>query len=427
MKVGIIGGSGLDDPRLIENFRETEINTPYGSPSSPITEGAIAGTNVCILSRHGKKHQFPPTQVNYRANIHALKSLGCTHIIATTACGSLRKDIGRGDLVIPDQFIDNTKHRKSSFHEYFENSPVHTSMSKPFNETLRQLLIQSSKQMNFKTHESGTLITIEGPRFSTKAESKMFRAWGADIINMSVATEAILANEAQIPYAVIAMSTDYDCLFDDVEPVTWEEVIKIFGENADKVKKILLSAVKELSNEADFLIKSKIRTIPDFPKQGILFRDITTLLMDAHAMKKTIGILEKRYEGRHIDIIVGIESRGFILGGILSEKLNVGFVPVRKTGKLPAEKIREEYSLEYGTDAVEIHKDAIHPGQKILIIDDLLATGGTASASCNLIKRLGGEIEECAFVIELEDLGGRKKLEDKGYKVFSIIKYDKSG
>src|SRR3989344_1609434 len=233
MKVGIIGGSGLDDPRLIENFRETEINTPYGSPSSPITEGAIAGTNVCILSRHGKKHEFPPTQVNYRANIHALKEAGCTHIIATTACGSLKEDIRRGDFIIIDQFIDFTRHRKITFHEDFKEGVKHTPMAEPFNKELRELLINASKKLGIRHHDKGTVVTIEGPRFSTRAESFMFRQWGADVINMSIAPEAILANELGIPYATIALSTDYDCWKTDEIPVTWEQILKVFNKNSE--------------------------------------------------------------------------------------------------------------------------------------------------------------------------------------------------
>jgi 5'-methylthioadenosine phosphorylase len=161
------------------------------------------------LSRHGYGHTIPPSQVNNRANIHALKSLGCTHIIATTACGSLREDIHRGDLVIPDQFIDFTRHRSITFFEEFEPGHMkHTPMADPFDMNLRRLLIEGAAKNGIRVHDRGTIISIEGPRFSTRAESKMFRMWGADIINMSVAPEVILANEIGIPYAAIAMSTD---------------------------------------------------------------------------------------------------------------------------------------------------------------------------------------------------------------------------
>ncbi len=168
-------------------------------------------------------------------------------------------------------------------------------------------------------------------------------------------------------------------------------------------------------------LSASIRSVPDFPKKGILFRDITTLLKDPAALKEALDILEARYEAVHIDKIVGIESRGFIFGAALSDRLNVGFVPVRKPGKLPAQTLKEEYELEYGRDSIEIHADAIKPGEHILIHDDLLATGGTAAATCRLVERMGGIIVGCSFLIELTFLNGRERL--KGYDLFSIIHY----
>jgi 5'-methylthioadenosine phosphorylase len=199
---------------------------------------------VVILSRHGRDHSITPTHVNNRANIWAIKNLGCTHILATTACGSLKEEIRRGDLVILDQFIDFTRHREVTFHNEFENGELnHTPMADPFNTELREKLIQKAGELNLKYHPEGTVITIEGPRFSTRAESKMFRIWGADVINMSVAPECILANELKIPYAAIALSTDYDCWKADEEPVTWEEVLNVFNYNVEKVIKLIISVI----------------------------------------------------------------------------------------------------------------------------------------------------------------------------------------
>ena len=247
IKIGIIGGSGLDDPQILKDAKEIEVDTPYGKPSSSLTVGKIEGVDVVILARHGKQHTIPPTQVNFRANIHALKEIGCTHIIATTAVGSLKEGIGRGDLVVIDQFIDFTRHRPITFHESFEpHKPTHTPMAEPFSKELREALTQSLEELKLKHHKKGTVVTIEGPRFSTKAESHMFRAWGADIINMSIAPEAILANEASIPYATIAMSTDFDCWKDDEEPVTWDAILEIFSQNADNVKKLLIKTIPKV-------------------------------------------------------------------------------------------------------------------------------------------------------------------------------------
>ena len=246
-RIGIIGGSGLDNPDLLENASDQKVNTLYGDPSSPIKLGTIRGQEVALLSRHGREHTIPPTQVNNRANIDALHQVGCTHILATTAVGSLKEEIKPGDLVILDQFIDFTRHRNITFHNTFEPGKMqHTPMADPFDNNLRQLLIETSKQNNLPHHETGTVITIEGPRFSTRAESHMFRAWGADVINMSIAPECALANEAAIPYCAIAMSTDYDCWKQDEVPVSWEAVLKVFKANVDKVTNLLLSAIPKI-------------------------------------------------------------------------------------------------------------------------------------------------------------------------------------
>jgi adenine phosphoribosyltransferase len=169
-------------------------------------------------------------------------------------------------------------------------------------------------------------------------------------------------------------------------------------------------------------IKNKIRAIPDFPKPGIVFRDITTLLKDAHGLAEVIEMFRKRYANEEINYVAGIESRGFIIGGAVAKELGVGFIPIRKKGKLPAEVIQEEYELEYGTDTIEIHKDSIAKGDKILLMDDLIATGGTAVAACNLIEKVGGEIVECAFVVDLPDLGGKEKLAP--HKVFCLVEFE---
>ncbi len=243
-KIGIIGGSGLEKLDILKNPCEVDGRNLYGSPSSPLICGNLEGVDIVILSRHGKEHTIPPSKVNNRANILSLKEAGCTHIITTTACGSLRENIMRGDLVIPDQFIDFTRLREITFYEEFEPGNMkHTPMADPFNEQLRTTIIETAKKMNLRIHEKGTLITIEGPRFSTRAESRMFRTWGADIINMSVSPEVILANELDIPYATIAMSTDYDSWKTDEKPVTWEEVIEVFERNVHNVVNLLLRVI----------------------------------------------------------------------------------------------------------------------------------------------------------------------------------------
>jgi len=171
-------------------------------------------------------------------------------------------------------------------------------------------------------------------------------------------------------------------------------------------------------------IKSHIRTIPHYPKQGVMYRDITTLLKDSVSFRATINELVKRYTGAKIDVVAAVEARGFIIGAALAFQLGVGFVPIRKKGKLPAETVGQDYELEYGTDRIEMHVDAVSNGDYVLLVDDLIATGGTAEAACKLVENMGGKISECCFVVDLPDLGGRKRLEENGQKVFSLCEFE---
>jgi adenine phosphoribosyltransferase len=171
-------------------------------------------------------------------------------------------------------------------------------------------------------------------------------------------------------------------------------------------------------------IKSLIRAVPHYPKQGVMFRDITTLIKDPLGLRLIVQELVVRYEGKDLNKIVAIESRGFIVGAPLAMALGVGFVPIRKKGKLPAETIGHDYELEYGFDRIEIHTDAIVPGERVLLVDDLIATGGTAEAACSLIRNCGGEVVECAFIIDLPEIGGRKRLEKLGYSVYALTEFE---
>lgn len=244
VKIGIIGGSGLDNPEILQDPQTIEVETEYGTPSSSLLVGRIGGIETVIMARHGRQHQFSPTEINNRANIAALQQAGVTHILATTACGSLRQEIDRGHLVVLDQFIDFTRFRRNTFFDSFAAGPRHTAMAHPFSEELRGRLFETAQGLGLAVHPRGCVITIEGPRFSTVAESKMFRLWGADVINMSTAPEAMLANEAGIPYAAVAMSTDYDCWKEDEKPVTWDEILEVFHKNADNVTRLLVRVIK---------------------------------------------------------------------------------------------------------------------------------------------------------------------------------------
>lgn len=247
MRVGIIGGSGLDDPQILVDARDEAVSTPWGDPSSSLRHGDIEGVPCVLLARHGREHTIPPTHVNNRANLHALRAAGCTHVLATTAVGSLRDEIGRGDLVLLDQFLDFTRLRALSFHERFApGQAVHTPMADPFDAGLRERLVATARALGLPHHPRGTVVTIEGPRFSTRAESRMFRAWGADVINMSTAPECALAAEAGLPYAAVAMSTDFDCWKEDEAPVTWSEITRIFAANVESVVQLLTRTLASL-------------------------------------------------------------------------------------------------------------------------------------------------------------------------------------
>jgi len=253
VKIGIIGGSGLDNPKILMQARELEVETPYGAPTSLLTSGTIEGVAVVIIARHGRNHSIFPSKVNFRANIWALKEQGCTHILATTAVGSLREEIEPGHLVFPDQFIDHTKKRDLTFFD--EDVVVHTPMAEPFCSNLIELCSLSAERLKIPYHKDKTVVTIEGPRFSTRAESHMFRSWNADVINMSTVPEVNLAREKKVHYATVAMSTDYDCWREGEESVTWDIIMKIMQKNSDNVIKLFLDVIPQIGNYNDLCIK----------------------------------------------------------------------------------------------------------------------------------------------------------------------------
>lgn len=256
MRIGIIGGSGVYDPNLLDDAEKRKVHTPYGRPSDLVTVGIYKGVPVAIIPRHGTGHVVNPTNVNYRANIYALKSLGVTHILATSAVGSLKDEIKPGDFVFADQFIDRTTKRAQSFYE--GNQVCHISVADPFCPELRKLLISEAKRLKFSHHEKGACVVIEGPRFSTKAESKMFRMWGGDIIGMTMCPEAVLAREAEICYATIAMVTDYDVWKE--HHVTINMVLETMAKNSEKVKTLLGEAIPKIPEKRPCECKSALKT-----------------------------------------------------------------------------------------------------------------------------------------------------------------------
>ena len=246
-KFAIIGGSGLYSLPGLEDIEEREITTPFGDPSAPIIIGSLEGESVAFLARHGLGHQLSPTEINFRANIYALKSLGVEQIVGIGACGSLREDYAPGDIVIPDQVFDFTKDRKRTF---FDRGLVaHISIPEPFCTDLSEQVYQAVESTGNNVHRGGIFITIEGPRFSTRAESNTFRAWGMSIIGMTTSPEAFLAKEAEMCYAVLAHVTDYDVWHITEETVTVELVIEILKRNTDIAQQAVKNIVQQLTHD----------------------------------------------------------------------------------------------------------------------------------------------------------------------------------
>ncbi|CAG7677353.1 unnamed protein product, partial [Allacma fusca] len=253
-EIGIIGGTGLDDPDIMEERREEVVETVFGSPSDALIHGKISGVDCVLLARHGRKHNISPTNVNYRANIWALKNAGCTHIVVSTACGSLKEEVQPGDFVFLDNFIDRTTKRTSTFYDgVTPGAPqgiLHLPMEPVFSDELRQVLVAAATELGIKYHSNGTCVTIEGPRFSSKAESNLYRSWGASVVNMTCVPESVLAKEAGLLYAAVAMATDYDCWRDTGEKVSVEGVMRTFKANSQKVTKLFKHVVPKIAEQS---------------------------------------------------------------------------------------------------------------------------------------------------------------------------------
>jgi len=260
--IGIIGGSGLYEIEGIKNVRERKIKTPFGDPSDAYILGELNGKQIAFLARHGRGHRIMPSELNFRANIYGFKALGAEWIISATAVGSMREDIHPLDIVIPDQFFDRTRGRVDTF--FGDGIVAHISFANPVCTELSELLYQASKKVGATTHKGGTYICIEGPAFSTKAESEIYRKWGIDIIGMTNLQEAKLAREAEICYASLALVTDYDVWHQEEETVTVEVVIQNLIKNAVTAKRIIREVVPMIQSprqcECAYAIKNAIIT-----------------------------------------------------------------------------------------------------------------------------------------------------------------------
>jgi 5'-methylthioadenosine phosphorylase len=265
-KIGIIGGSGLYQMDGLENLEEVALETPFGEPSGKYVVGTLAGKPVAFLARHGEGHRLLPSELNFRANIFGFKLLGVEHILSASAVGSLKENVHPLDVLVPDQFIDRTRGRISTF--FGNGIAVHVEFSKPFCARLSKLMVDAGKKIDARMHAGGTYVCMEGPQFSTLAESELYRSWGAHVIGMTNLQEAKLAREAEIGYATLALVTDYDCWHVSHESVTVVQIIENLQKNAETAKKIIIETVTHLdlsepSPHANAL-RSAIITQPDY-------------------------------------------------------------------------------------------------------------------------------------------------------------------
>ncbi len=242
--VGVIGGSGLYEMEGLENIREVTLTTPFGEPSDGFIVGELAGLTMVFLPRHGRGHRLTPSEINYRANIYGMKSLGVTHLVSVSAVGSMKEEIHPGDVVVVDQFIDRTYRRETSF--FGGGVVVHVSMADPVCPILADCLHDAALSLGIPVHRGGTYVCIEGPQFSTRGESLVYRSWGVDVIGMTNMPEARLAREAEISYATLALATDYDCWHETEEAVSVEAVVNTLRENVSRAKQIIAKAVLEI-------------------------------------------------------------------------------------------------------------------------------------------------------------------------------------
>jgi 5'-methylthioadenosine phosphorylase len=261
----VIGGSGLYDIAGLEEVEEVELSTPFGAPSDAYVTGRLGGVRMVFLPRHGRGHRISPSELNFRANIWGLKRLGVTRILSVSAVGSMREDIAPGDFVVIDQFFDRTRHRADTF--FGGGVVAHVMFADPVCPELRGLLLEAGRSLGVRLHDGGTYLNMEGPQFSTRAESRIYRQWGVDVIGMTNLQEAKLAREAEICYATIAMATDYDCWHEEHEAVTVEAVIAVMNKNVGNARRLITAAVPRMpgarSCGCGHALRSAIMTAPD--------------------------------------------------------------------------------------------------------------------------------------------------------------------
>ena len=280
--VGVIGGSGLYEIEGFENVEEMRLSTPFGDPSDAYVTGTIGGVRMVFLPRHGRGHRLLPTEINFRANVWGMKRLGVTRILSVSAVGSMRDDVAPGDFVVIDQFFDRTRHRVDTF--FGDGVVGHVMFADPVCADLRAVVLEAAREVGVRVHDGGTYLNMEGPQFSTRAESRIYRSWGVDVIGMTNLQEARLAREAEICYATIAMATDYDCWREGHEDVTVEAILEIMRQNVSHARGLIRASLPLLRPERNCPCKDALRyaILTDPARIPAEARDRLGLLLDEY-------------------------------------------------------------------------------------------------------------------------------------------------
>lgn len=282
--IGVIGGSGLYEIEGLSNVKEVALATPFGAPSDSFVTGELHGVRMVFLPRHGRGHRISPSEINFRANIWGLKKLGVTRVLSLSAVGSMREDIAPGDFVVIDQFIDRTRHRPDTF--FTDGVVAHVMFADPVCGELRKIALEAARSTGVKVHDGGTYVNMEGPQFSTRAESKLYRSWGVDVIGMTNLQEAKLAREAELCYSTIAMATDYDCWHEEHEAVTVEAVVAVMGRNVGNAKALVKAAAPRMPAQRTCGCGSALRHAIMTAKDRI-----------PQAARERLGLLIEKYVG----------------------------------------------------------------------------------------------------------------------------------
>jgi len=409
-RIGIIGAL---DEEIVHYL--SELSEPVKTTASGFAfyDGKLAGKDVVVVKcGAGKVNAATCTQL-------LIGRFGVSCIIFTGVAGALNPSLGIKDMVISR---DSIQHDVDATGLGFEKGEIPYSKIRVIDASaeLGKLAYSEARRLGLNIIHGRML---SGDQFITDhgASKRLRDEFHGDCVDMESAAVAHVCKLNNVPHLIIRSISDRA---DKSASVDFKAFCMDASKNSFSLVRSILAKMDTKGPDRLARIKSRIRTVPDWPKKGVMFRDITTVLKDKEAFNDVMELLVERYSRMDIDLVAGIESRGFITGSALANRLGVGFVPIRKAGKLPAKTVSMEYALEYGKDRIEMHEDSIAKGAKVLLVDDLIATGGTALAACELIRKLGGDVVECSFMIDLYNLGGKKKLAEKGYKTFSLVEME---